>query len=372
MPEPHAADRPKTARMAVPAWLDQTASWAWRLLLIGSFVIALLWVLSAVRVAVVPVLVAGLIAASVQPAVHWLDRHRAPRALAAAIPLLVIAGLIGGITWFIGERTAHELDETELRTDQVREEIDAWLMSSPFDLDRQQIDAAEASLRSTMVGGARSWGASQGSLVLSIMGGLALGIVLTFLFAKDGERMWQWLVRRVDPARRRPFDRAGRAARRTMAAYTRSVLIAGVFDGALIGIGLWIIGVPLILPLVLFTVIAALFPLVGAFVAGSAAAVVALVTLGPEQALWVVALTVVVQQIEGNVVVPMLIGRGASIHPAVVLISLTAGGAVAGLAGAFLAVPLVTSAIAAVSAFNETPPAIVESTEARSIEIARS
>ena len=93
---------------------------------------------------------------------------------------------------------------------------------------------------------------------------------------------------------------------------------------------------------------------VGAGPAGLAAAVVALITLGPQQALWVVALTLAVQQIEGNVVVPMLVGRGASIHPAVILIALTAGGAVAGLAGAFLAVPMVASAIAAVSAFNDT------------------
>ncbi len=347
-------ERRAPARMAVPTWLDQAAAWAWRLLLVGGVIVAFFWVLAAMRVAVVPVLIAGLIAATIHPAVNWLNERGLPRALAAALPLLLIACTFGGIAWLIGQQTADELAATELQTDQVRSEIEAWLRSPPLDLDQEQIEAAERSIRSAMAGGARNWGASQGTLVFTIMAGLALGLVLTFLFAMDGQRMWRWTVRRVDPARQGPFDRAGRAARVTMAAYVRSVVFAGLFDGAVIGIGLWIIGVPLILPLVLFTTVAALFPVIGAITAGLAAAVVALITLGPQQALWVVALTIVVQQLEGNVIVPMLVGRGASIHPAVVLISLTAGGAVAGLAGAFLAVPMAASAIAAVSAFNDT------------------
>lgn len=141
-----------------------------------------------------------------------------------------------------------------------------------------------------------------------------------------------------------------------MAAYLRSVALVGVFDGLLIGFGLWVIGVPLILPLVLLTVLAAMFPVVGAFAAGAAAAVVALITVGPEAALWVVLLTVVVQQVEGNVVVPALRGRQVSTHPALVLVSLAAGGAIAGLAGAFLAVPIVAATVSAVSAFNDPAP----------------
>ena len=140
-----------------------------------------------------------------------------------------------------------------------------------------------------------------------------------------------------------------------MAAYLRSVVLVGLFDGALIGVGLWYLGIPLILPLVFLTALAALFPVIGAVSAGAAATVVALITVGPQAALWVALLAILVQQVEGNIVTPALLGRQVAIHPALVLISLAAGGAVAGLAGAFLAVPIVAASVSAVSAFNEAP-----------------
>lgn len=315
---------------------------------------ASLWLLSAIRVAVVPGLVAVLVAAALQPLASRLENVGLPRSIAAGLPIAAIIAVFVMVAWFIGDRTASELTDTEFQTEQVRAEVERWLMSEPFGLERSQIDQAEESIRTAMIGGAREWGADQGTLVFTLLGGGLLGLVLSFLLTKDGPRMWQWAVRRSHPARREPFDRAGRAASRTMAVYLRSVMIAGVFDATLIGIGLWIIGVPLIMPLVMLTAIAALFPVVGAFVAGLAAAVVALVTLGVQEALWVVALTLLIQQVEGNIVVPMLVGKQASIHPSIVLVALTAGGAVAGLAGAFLAVPIVGSIISAVSAFNDT------------------
>lgn len=141
-----------------------------------------------------------------------------------------------------------------------------------------------------------------------------------------------------------------------MAAYVRSVVLTGVIDALLIGAGLFLLGVPLVVPLMIVTFVAALFPVVGAVVAGLAAAIVALITVDPETALWVVALTIVVQQIEGNVLMPLLIGRRVAVHPAIVLLALTSGGAIAGLTGAFLAVPVVAGLISALSAFGSVDP----------------
>jgi len=349
---PDNSDRPPP-RMKIPTWLDQAASWSWRLLLVFALVIAVLWALAAVRVAAIPVLVAMVVAATLQGPVRRLEHVGLPRALAAALPVAAILGSLAAAGWFVGGRTADAIDETSFQSERVRAEIETWLMSDPIGLEQTQIEEAEAALRSALVGGARNWGADQGTLVLTVLGGSVLALVLTFLFAKDGPTMWSWLIRRLAPARRAPFDRAGRAARDTMAAYLRSVALVGVFDGILVGLGLWAIGVPLILPLVMLTVLAAMLPVVGAIAAGAAATIVALITVGPEAALWVVLLTVVVQQLEGNVVAPALLGRQVSIHPALVLVSLAAGGALAGLAGAFLAVPIVAATVSAMSAFNE-------------------
>lgn len=340
------------SRMKIPTWLDQAASWAWRLLLVFAFALAMLWGLSEIRVAAIPVLIAALVAATLHGPVRRLQSMGLPRAIAAALPIVVILGCIAGAGWFIGGRTASALDESSFQSDRVRVEVEEWLMAEPIGLDEAQIEEAEAAFRSALVGGARDWGANQGTMALTILGGSILATVLTFLFTKDGPRMWQWLVSRLAPARQAPFDRAGRAARDTMAAYLRSVAMVGIFDGLLIGIGLWIIGVPLVLPLVLLTALAALFPVVGAFAAGSAASIVALITVGPEAALWVALLAIVVQQVEGNIVAPALFGRQVAIHPALVLVALAAGGALAGLAGAFLAVPIVAATVSAVSAFN--------------------
>lgn len=354
-PERQTAEKQRPPpRMKIPTWLDQAASWSWRLLLVFAFVVAVLWTLAAVRVAAIPVLVAMVVAATLQEPVQRLQGLGMPRALAAAIPVTAILCSLVGAGWFVGNRTANAIDETSFQSDRVRLEVEAWLMAEPIGLDEQQIEEAESALRSALVGGARDWGTDQGTLVLTVLGGSVLALVLTFLFTKDGPTMWQWLISRLAPARQTPFDRAGRAARDTMAAYLRSVVLVGVFDGVLIGLGLRVIGVPLILPLVLLTVLAAMFPIVGAVATGAAATVVALITVGPEAALWVMLLTVVVQQVEGNIVVPALLGRQVSIHPALVLVSLAAGGALAGLAGAFLAVPIVAATVGAVSAFNDT------------------
>jgi len=339
--------------MKIPTWLDQAASWSWRLLLVFALVLALLWTLAAVRVAAIPVLVATVVAATLQGPVHRLQLFGLPRALAALIPIAVILGSFAGVAWFVGGRTASAIDDSSFQSDRVRVEIETWLMAEPIGLDERQIEEAESALRSALVGGAQNWGVDEGTLVLTVLGGSVLALVLTFLFTKDGPSMWRWSVSRIAPARRAPFDRAGQAARETLAAYLRSVALVGVFDGVLIGVGLWLIGVPLILPLVMLTVVAALFPVVGAIAAGVAATVVALITVGPQAALWVALLTVVVQQIEGNIVVPALLGRQVAIHPALVLVSLTAGGAIAGLTGAFLAVPIVAATVSAVSAFNK-------------------
>lgn len=338
--------------LTVPRWLDRAASWSWRLLLVGGLLVALLWLLAIVRLAVVPAMIAMVLAASLWPVTRRLRALGLPPFAAAALPLLGGLTVIGFGLWLSGHQTASELLNAELEIEQVRTAVYAWLTAEPFNLDRQEIASAERAVEEAIVGGVKAWGSNHGRLAVSVFGSAVLGVVLTFFFLKDGPAMWAWAVRCVDPVRRAAVDRAGRAAAAAMAGYLRSVAITGLVDAVLIGLGLYVLGVPIVVPLMIVTAVAALFPIVGAVVAGVAAALVALVTSGPETALWVVGLTFLVQQLEGNVIMPLLVGRRVSLHPAAVLLSLAAGAAVAGLAGAFLAIPVVAGIVAAVPAFR--------------------
>ncbi|WP_420452168.1 AI-2E family transporter [Ilumatobacter sp.] len=351
------------AALLVPEWLDRTAAWAMRLIVIGILLGAILWIALQVRVALVPLLVAFLVAATLRPLARRLEDLGTPSSLAAAIPIVGVGAIVAGAGWFVVDRTRVTLEGDSLTQEQVRERIESWLSGEPFDLDEAQIADAEETLRSWLSSGVDSLGTQQATMVLQILGGVLLTIVLTFFLTKDGPSMWQAIVTRVDESRSATLDRSGQAVSTTVSAYLRSVIITGIADGLLIGLGLWVLGVPLVLPLMILTAIAGLFPVVGAVVAGAAAALVALVAVGPATAVWVVILTLVVQQIEGNVLQPLIVARQVSIHPVLVLVSLTAGGAVAGLAGAFLAVPIVAAAISAVRAFSagldsRTPPGV--------------
>lgn len=338
--------------LRVPVWLDLLANWSARILLIGVATFALFWLALQIRIALIPLVLGVIAAATLRPVSRRLESIGTPRALAAAIPMLLCAAVVGASGWFTYIQTRATLDDQEFTRSEIRSGIEEWLAAKPFEFTDEQITQAEDSVRSWFSSGVDSLGTAQLTLVAQLLAGGLLSLVLCFFILKDGPMIMRWTTDKVAPARRSAVLRSGTAVSATLSAYVRSVLITGAADALLIGIGLWILGVPLVLPLVLLTFFAALFPLVGAVVAGAGAAVVALITVGPSTALWVVLLTIVVQQVEGNILQPLIVSRQVAIHPVVVLTALTAGGAIAGLAGAFLAVPTAAAVIAAVRAFS--------------------
>ncbi len=345
--------RPAAPRaMSVPPWLDQTASWSWRLLLVASVIIGGLWLLSLVRVAVVPALIAVIFASTVRPLVTTLCRRGFPALVATTLPFLALLALVGGGLYVVAIVAIAEINASEVEFQTVQTEIETWLIDGPLGLTRAELDDIETEAVSALSSGVRSFGVNHSRGMLSIATGTLLAVMLAFFFTKDGPDLWDRTVSKLNPARRSAVREAGHAAARTMASYVRSVALTGLFDALFIGLGLVLLGVPLVVPLMYLTFLAAFLPVVGAVVAGMAAATVALITVGPLTALYVVALTVAVQQIEGNVVMPMIAGRNMDVHPALILIALTAGGALAGLVGALLAVPTLVATITAISTFK--------------------
>jgi putative heme transporter len=342
---PDPAPEPRGAA-AVPRWLHTGAAWSWRLLLVAAAFLGSLWVLRRLQFVVLPVAIALGVACVLGPAARRLEARGWRPLLAAWVVVggsfLVVAGIVAALA----PSVVNELGDVGDSLDEARADIEDWLRDGPLHLDERDIERLEDAVE---VGGD---GLSPGTarrgvtLVLELLTGALLTLVLTFFFVKDGPNMWRWVVDRVAPERRDVVGACGLAARRTLAAYLVGVAMAGTIEGIAIGIGLWIIGVPLVIPLAVITFFAAFVPIVGATVAGALAALVALASGGTGDAVLVAVLAVVIQQLDGDVLQPLIMRRQVSLHPAVVLIALAAGGTVAGIVGAVVAVPVAAVALA--------------------------
>ncbi len=350
-----AAPSPTPSRVSawrVPAWLERATGWAWRLLVLAAGVVALVWLVGRLRLVLIPVLIGLLLAALATPLASWLSDHRVPRLVSAWMTLLLAAAVVAGIGWLGVVAVGDQLADGE-RWDQVQTEVRTWLSNGPLGLSSGEIDDLERRVRDTVVGGVSTVNVERVRIVAEIVGAIFLSAVLFFFFVKDGPKLWARTVDRFKPRRRDDIDVAGRAAFEALTGYMRGVAITGVIDAVAIGIALWIIGVPLVLPLAVLTFFGAFFPIVGATVAGALATLVALVLNGPGDALLVALVTLAVQQLEGDLVMPLVMRRQVNLHPVTILVALATGGAMAGITGAFVAVPVAAMIAGASTALRE-------------------
>ncbi len=313
------------------------------LILIGFAVVLGLWVLARLRIVVVPVLAALLIATFLVPPVELLRRHGWPSAIATGVVMLLSVLALAGAIALIAPAFVDQFDQLETSVDEGVEEVVHWLVQGPLDLERHEIDEAveegldEARAHAGDIGQGVVSGAS---LLAELVAALLLLAVLVFFFVHDGRQMWGWVVSMAPERHRELVDGAGREVWKSTSGYMRGVALIAVVDATLIGIALAIIGVPLVVPLMVIVFLGAFIPLVGAVVAGAIAALVALISEGLLAAGLVVAAIFAIQQIEGDLLYPNIVGRAISLHPVAILLVLTAGTVVAGLLGALLAVPV--------------------------------
>jgi predicted PurR-regulated permease PerM len=313
------------------------------LLLIALALYVLGKVLGALWVILLPIVLGLLITTVLWPPTRYLRRHGWPPALAAAVVLLLAIGVFGGIIAVIAPQV---VDQVETLADQVGgglQDVQQWLQGPPFNIGEDQIgntiDNAINQLQSR-AGDIASYAATGATAIGNGLINLVLALVLCFFFLKDGPRWVPWLAaqtgRRAAPHVAALSDKAWS----TLSEFIRQQAFVGFIDAFFIGMGLWILDVPLVLPLAVITFFAAFIPIIGAFVAGAFAVLIALVDEGFGVALAVLIIVLVVQQIEGNVLQPIIQGRGFNLHAAVVILAVTAGGSLAGITGAFLGVPV--------------------------------
>jgi predicted PurR-regulated permease PerM len=301
----------------------------------------------ALAAVLIPLAVAVLLAALLWPLVDWLHRRRVPRALAAALVLLTALALLGGLLAFTIDALVSGASGigAALRDAVVRARD--WLVSGPLSLSEPQIDAAVDDLLNLVAGQTQrilSGATATAAAVGTALAGTVLSLFALYFFLYDGERLWRGAVRLVPQGFRDRADGTGRRVFRALSGFTRATLVVAVVDAVAIGIGLAIIGVPMAIPLTSLVFLGAFVPYAGAFIADCAAVLVALVTGGPVPALLVLALTVAVQELEGDVLQPFLLGKVVRLHPLTVLVAVATGVVLAGVVGALFAVPVVLTA----------------------------
>ncbi len=267
-----------------------------------------------------------------------------PRGLATAVTAIlgfVIMGLVG---WFVVWQVMENADELSGQVQDGIEDLRKWLLNSPFHVTEDQINDIAKSLREAVGANTEeltSAGLEGVTVIVETLTGMLLAMFSTLFLLYDGKRIWQWFLKLV-PANARPgIAGAGPRAWRTLTAYVRGTVIVAMIDAIFIGLGIYFLGVPMAVPLAVIIFLASFVPLVGAVVSGALAVVVALVTQGVFTAVMALAVVLAVQQIEGHILQPFILGRAVRVHPLAVILSVAAGGMVAGIGGAVVAVPLV-------------------------------
>jgi putative heme transporter len=337
------ADRPPF----VPPGMDRVAAWSWRLLVIGAALTVAGVVVWELRGLFVPLFVALMLATQLVPFSYWMQRHGAPTAVAVVVSLFVLLTIVALFTVVILGGLISQIDEVGAEVSRGADKVASFVADrdGPLDVEKGQAQKDTASIDEAIdkAGDVALKGIAGGiGLFAQLIAGAILAVAFLIYMLADGPGVIRWIVGRFSPRVQAAVDRIGRRGWVTLGAYFRGVVAVGLFDGLMIGIGLVIVGVPLAGTLALLIFTLSFIPIAGAWISGTITVLTALATGGIEDALIVLAIVLVVQQVlDSYIVSPLVYKQQVNLHPMVTLGAVTAGTALAGILGAFLAVPLV-------------------------------
>jgi predicted PurR-regulated permease PerM len=367
-PEPIRTGPSNFSRAQVPWGLDLAAAWSWRLVVIAAAGFGIAWVLAFFAVVTLPLAIALLIAALAGPAVRGLQALHLPGGLSAGLVMAAGISAVAVLLTFVGQQIADGVDELAGQVVVGLQQIRDWLRVGPIGLTDSQIntwlgDAQRLIRENTQDEGVVTRVTKVGTALGHVVAGFFIVVFATYFFLADGNRIWSWLVRLAPRASRELIDSSGRVAWVSLTQFVRATVLVALVDAVGIAFVAWVLSVPFVLALGVLVFLGAFVPMLGATIAGSVAVLVALVDQGPWTALLMLGGVILVQQLEGHVLQPFLMGRFVSLHPLGVILAIACGVLVAGIAGALVAVPLAAAAnavvqhLAASTAVGEDEPA---------------
>ncbi|MCP2197533.1 putative PurR-regulated permease PerM [Lentzea flava] len=339
----HVSARESEISSRVPLLLRVSAALSWRFVVVVAALYVVAYVLGFLASIVIPVAIALLLAALLSPGVAKLVEWRVPRGVATTVMMILGIGVLGGVLTFVISEFSRGLPELQTQVAASLDTIQKWLKDGPAHLSDAQLQNYINEIVKTIkenqaeiTSGALTTAATLGE----VLTGLLLALFTLIFFLHDGDGIWRFVIRAVPRDVRARVDVAGRRGFGSLVSYVRATAAVAVVDAVGVGIGLAIIGVPLVVPLSALVFLGAFIPIVGAVFTGAVAVLIALVTNGPIAALVVLAVLIGVMQLESHVLQPLLLGRAVKLHPLAVVIAIAGGLVVGGIAGALLAVPL--------------------------------
>lgn len=342
---PPVLDRTVTteADEAVPAPLRVTAAYSWRLLVIAGLIALFIWLVMLLKLLVIPLLIAILVTALLWPAFQLMLRARFPRWLAIAITVIGTLGVVTGLLWLVVWQVRAQLPEVQAKTADAIAQLRTFLLEGPLHLTEKQIDGyiqqgmsllnEQADL---LLNGAL---AVTGTAAHIVTGALLTLFILICLLA-DGGGIWRWTLKLFPRIARPAADAAARNGWATVVDYARTQMFVAAIDAVGIGVGAAVLGVPMPIPVAVLVFLGSFVPIVGAVVTGAVAVFLALVYNGPVIGLLMLGVVLLVQQLEGHILQPILMGSAVKVHPLAVVLVVAGGALIAGIPGALFAVPL--------------------------------
>lgn len=323
---------------------------AWAVLgIAGLFALALL-VASRLTVVVIPLVLALFPAALLAPAVEWLHRHRLPRPLATALVVVAATAVVGGVFSFVVPAFRAQVPELIASLTEAGARLDDGLLDRiPGLPPNATIGGLIQSAATALTGGISAALYTALNLVL----GLLLVLIVVVCYLSGGPRMLGTGLALVPGRHRRTARELAERLWDTLGTYIRALSLVALFDATAVGIGLWLLRVPLVLPLAVLVFFGAFIPYIGAFLSGLAAVLVAFASGGLGAAVAVLVLIIIVQQVDGNVVQPLVMGRATLLSAFTVIVVVTVGATLLGVLGAFLAVPTAACAAQTVAFVRE-------------------
>jgi predicted PurR-regulated permease PerM len=344
-PRPVTTDRTVTteADEAVPITLRVAAGYAWRMLLIAAAIGVFIWLVMLLKLLVIPLMVGILITALLWPAFDWMLRHRFPRWLAILVSLLGTAAIVGGLLWLVVWQVRVELPDVQKSSAEAFDQFQVWLHDGPLNLSDTQIaNYLQQGLDMLNEQAQVLWSGALaiGTTVGHVATGAVLSLFILICLLADGAGIWRWTLKLFPRNGRQAVDGAARNGWKTIVNYARTQLFVATIDAVGIGLGAFLLQVPLALPVAVLVFLGSFIPIVGAVVTGAVAVFLALVYNGPWIALWMLLVVLAVQQLEGHILQPILMGSAVKVHPLAVVLVVAGGAMIAGIPGALFAVPL--------------------------------
>ena len=356
MPE-RRAGLPENSR--VPSWLQTGAAWSWRLLLLAVAIYLVARVLGILYIVVVPCIAALLLTALLQPLTARLRRAGLPGLAATWATLLIAAAVFGGLVLLVTNRVSADYPTLVAEAKHTTTQVESLLSGPPFRVKSTSVKnllnnvPSYLSKHKSLVEGTVLTG---GKIAAEFFGGLVLMLFVTFFLIKDGERIWNWLLGAMRPDTARRVDRAGHASWLAVVYYMRGTVAVAAIHAIVVGLALWIMGVPLAFPLAVLVFLAAFVPLVGLLVAGTLAIVVTMATKGWIDAVILLGILIIEDQLEAHLLQPQVVGRVIRLHPLAVILSLAVGGVLAGIPGVVVAIPVVAVITRALPELRRSEP----------------